>query len=60
MIIRRIAWAARPSDAITEFWKIHSEGQNVLFADGHSKWYQGYSAGDMTFAYTTMTNWISR
>ncbi len=48
------------SDANTEFWKIHSGGQNVLFADGHSKWYRGYSAGDMTFAYTTMTNWIGR
>jgi prepilin-type N-terminal cleavage/methylation domain-containing protein/prepilin-type processing-associated H-X9-DG protein len=47
-------------DAITEFWKIHSNGQNVLFADGHSKWYKGYKTGEMTFGYTTMTNWISR
>ena len=47
-------------DAITEFWKIHSNGQNILFADGHSKWYKGYKAGEMTFAYATMTNWISR
>jgi prepilin-type N-terminal cleavage/methylation domain-containing protein/prepilin-type processing-associated H-X9-DG protein len=47
-------------DAITEFWKIHSKGQNVLFADGHSKWYKGFSPGEMTFAYTTMTNWMTR
>jgi len=47
-------------DDITEFWKIHSKGQNVLFADGHSKWYKGFAAGEMTFAYTTMTNWMTR
>jgi prepilin-type N-terminal cleavage/methylation domain-containing protein/prepilin-type processing-associated H-X9-DG protein len=47
-------------DAITEFWRIHSNGQNILFADGHSKWYKGFSAGEMTFAYTTMTNWMTR
>jgi hypothetical protein len=29
-----------------------------MFADGHSKWYKGYNAGEMTFGYTTMTNWI--
>jgi prepilin-type N-terminal cleavage/methylation domain-containing protein/prepilin-type processing-associated H-X9-DG protein len=42
----------------TEYWQIHSKGQNVMFADGHSKWYKGYNAGEMTFAYTTMTNWM--
>jgi prepilin-type processing-associated H-X9-DG protein len=46
------------SDAITEYWQIHTQGQNVMFADGHSKWYKGFNAGDMTFGYTTMTNWI--
>jgi prepilin-type N-terminal cleavage/methylation domain-containing protein/prepilin-type processing-associated H-X9-DG protein len=46
------------SPAITEYWQIHSKGQNVSFADGHSKWYKGYNAGEMTFAYTTMTNWM--
>ena len=60
MITPRIASAARPVDDITEFWKIHGKGQNVLFADGHSKWYKGFSAGEMTFAYTTMTNWMTR
>jgi prepilin-type N-terminal cleavage/methylation domain-containing protein/prepilin-type processing-associated H-X9-DG protein len=42
----------------TEYWQIHSKGQNVMFADGHSKWYVGYNAAEMTFAYATMTNWI--
>jgi prepilin-type processing-associated H-X9-DG protein len=42
----------------TEFWQIHSGGQNIMFADGHSKWYGGYNAAEMTFAYGTMTNWI--
>jgi prepilin-type N-terminal cleavage/methylation domain-containing protein/prepilin-type processing-associated H-X9-DG protein len=45
--------------AITEYWQIHSHGQNVMFADGHSKWYKGYNAAEMTFAYGTMTNWIN-
>jgi len=51
-----VGGAADPS--ITEAWQIHSKGQNVMFADGHSKWYKGYNPGEMTFAYTTMTNWI--
>ena len=42
-----------------EIWQIHSKGQNVMFADGHSKWYKGFNPSDMTFAYTTMTNWIN-
>jgi prepilin-type N-terminal cleavage/methylation domain-containing protein/prepilin-type processing-associated H-X9-DG protein len=37
-------------DSVTEFWQIHSKGQNVMFADGHSKWYKGFNAGEMTFA----------
>jgi prepilin-type processing-associated H-X9-DG protein len=48
---------AADADA-TEYWQIHSKGQNVMFADGHSKWYKGYKANEMTFAYATMTNWI--
>ena len=51
-----VGGAAGP--AVTEYWQIHSKGQNVMFADGHSKWYKGYHAGEMTFAYNTMTNWI--
>jgi prepilin-type N-terminal cleavage/methylation domain-containing protein/prepilin-type processing-associated H-X9-DG protein len=46
-------------DALTEFWQIHSRGQNVMFADGHSKWYKGFNAGDMTFGYNCMTNWVN-
>ncbi len=42
-----------------EIWQIHSKGQNVLFADGHSQWYKGYNRGEMTFGYTTMTNWVA-
>ena len=42
-----------------ELWQIHNRGQNVMFADGHSKWYKGYDRSDMTFAYTTITNWVN-
>jgi len=41
-----------------ELWQVHSLGQNVLFTDGHAKWYKGYNAGEMTFNYTVMTNWV--
>ena len=47
--------AADPS--ITEVWQIHSKGQNILFEDGHSKWYAGYNPGEMTFNYNAMTDW---
>ena len=46
-------------DSLTEFWQIHSRGQNVMFADGHCKWYKGFNAGDMTFGYNCMTNWVN-
>ncbi len=39
------------------FWQIHSSGQNILFADGHSKWYKGYSTNDMTFRYGSIQGW---
>ena len=42
-----------------EIWQIHSLGQNVMFADGHSKWYKGFNPGEMTFSYAAMTGWIS-
>ena len=42
-----------------EIWQIHSKGQNVMFADGHSKWYKVFNVSDMTFGYTMMTNWIN-
>jgi prepilin-type N-terminal cleavage/methylation domain-containing protein/prepilin-type processing-associated H-X9-DG protein len=51
-----VGGAADPS--LTEYWQIHSKGQNVMFADGHSKWYKFFNPSEMTFAYTTMTNWM--
>ena len=44
--------------SLTEFWQIHNKSQNIMFADGHSQWCKHYVAGDMTFAYAAMTNWI--
>lgn len=38
-------------------WQAHSKGQNVLFADGHVKWYRGYTSNDMTFRYDSMHGW---
>jgi len=43
----------------TQYWQIHSKGQNVLFADGHSQWYKNYQPSEMTFAYNVMTNWVA-
>ena len=40
-----------------ELWQVHAQGQNVLFADGHSKFYKGYVASDMTFRYDTVQGW---
>jgi prepilin-type N-terminal cleavage/methylation domain-containing protein/prepilin-type processing-associated H-X9-DG protein len=47
------------ADSLTEFWQVHNLGQNILFADGHSKWYKGFNPGEMTFGYNTMTNWMT-
>ena len=52
-----VGGAADP--AITEYWQIHSKGQNVMFADGHSKWCKSFNSADMTFSYATMTPWIN-
>jgi prepilin-type N-terminal cleavage/methylation domain-containing protein/prepilin-type processing-associated H-X9-DG protein len=40
-----------------ELWQVHSLGQNILFADGHVKWYNGYNPNEMTFRYASMTGW---
>jgi prepilin-type N-terminal cleavage/methylation domain-containing protein/prepilin-type processing-associated H-X9-DG protein len=40
-----------------ELWQVHSLGQNILFADGHSKWYKGYNPNEMTFRYTSISGW---
>lgn len=42
---------------ITMDWQIHSRGQNMLFSDGHSKWYQGYNTNEMTFRYDSVQGW---
>lgn len=38
-------------------WQRHTNGQNLLFADGHVQWYGGFVASDMTFRYSTMSAW---
>jgi prepilin-type N-terminal cleavage/methylation domain-containing protein/prepilin-type processing-associated H-X9-DG protein len=38
-------------------WQAHSQGQNILFADGHAKWYKGYNTNEMTFRYDSMHGW---
>lgn len=40
-----------------QLWQVHSLGQNLLFVDGHAKWYKGYDANDMTFRYDAMKGW---
>jgi prepilin-type N-terminal cleavage/methylation domain-containing protein/prepilin-type processing-associated H-X9-DG protein len=47
-------------EAVTEYCQIHAKGQNVLFGDGHVKWFKGFSPGEMTFGYDSMTNWMAR
>jgi len=38
-------------------WQVHSLGQNILFDDGHTKWYKRYVTNEMTFRYDTMHSW---
>jgi prepilin-type N-terminal cleavage/methylation domain-containing protein/prepilin-type processing-associated H-X9-DG protein len=38
-------------------WPAHSKGQNILFADGHAKWYNGYNTNEMAFRYDSMHGW---
>ncbi|MFH2068567.1 MAG: DUF1559 domain-containing protein [Candidatus Omnitrophota bacterium] len=40
-----------------EDWRVHTEGQNILFADGHCKWYKEYTPSEMTFRYDSMHSW---
>jgi len=37
-----------------EPWQIHNKGQNILFEDGHAKWYKGYVTNEMTFRYDSI------
>ena len=48
--------AAGP-DSTTMEWQIHGKGQNILFTDGHVKWYNGYNTNEMTFRYDSMRWW---
>jgi len=38
-------------------WKAHNNGQDILFADGHVKWYKGYKPDEMTFRYDSIHGW---
>jgi len=38
-------------------WQVHSKGQNILFDDGHVKWYKGYDTNEMTFRYDSIHGW---
>jgi prepilin-type N-terminal cleavage/methylation domain-containing protein/prepilin-type processing-associated H-X9-DG protein len=38
-------------------WQAHDKGQDILFADGHVKWYKGYNPGEMTFRYDSIHAW---
>ena len=38
-------------------WQAHRQGQNILFADGHSQWYKGYVTNEMTFRYDSIHGW---
>ena len=40
-----------------EEWRIHSKGENLLFDDGHAKWYLNYATNEMTFRYDSMHGW---
>jgi prepilin-type N-terminal cleavage/methylation domain-containing protein len=38
-------------------WKAHNNGQDILFADTHIKWYNGYNTNEMTFRYDSIHSW---
>lgn len=38
-------------------WAVHSGGDNLIFEDGHCKWYRGYNPTEMTFRYGLMHEW---
>jgi len=40
-----------------EAWQAHNKGQNILFGDGHARWYKGYETNDMTFRYDSIHGW---
>jgi len=38
-------------------YPVHNNGQNILFADGHTKWYKKYVPDEMTFRYQEFHQW---
>jgi len=38
-------------------WQAHSKGQNILFVEGHVKWFSGYDANQMTFRDDSIHGW---
>jgi prepilin-type N-terminal cleavage/methylation domain-containing protein/prepilin-type processing-associated H-X9-DG protein len=38
-------------------WQAHYGGQQLLFADGHVRWFRGYDTNDMTFRYDSVHGW---
>ncbi len=38
-------------------WQVHNRGQDLLFDDGHTKWYSGYVSNEMTFRYDSIHRW---
>jgi prepilin-type N-terminal cleavage/methylation domain-containing protein/prepilin-type processing-associated H-X9-DG protein len=50
-----VGGAADPS--VTMDWQVHNRGQNILFGDGHTKWYKGYDTNEMTFRYDSLHGW---
>jgi prepilin-type N-terminal cleavage/methylation domain-containing protein/prepilin-type processing-associated H-X9-DG protein len=38
-------------------WQAHNGGQQLLFADGHVRWFKGYQTNDMTFRYDSIHGW---
>ena len=38
-------------------WQTHGKGQNILFDDGHTKYYKGYVTNEMTFRYDSIHGW---
>ncbi len=41
----------------SEEWQAHAKGQNILFEEGHVKFYKDYATNEMTFRYDTMHGW---
>ncbi|HEX9047456.1 MAG TPA: prepilin-type N-terminal cleavage/methylation domain-containing protein [Verrucomicrobiae bacterium] len=53
-----VGYAIDPNgNDLEEAWQAHAKGQNILFEDGHTKWYKGYDTNEMTFRYDSMTWW---